>query len=339
MKLRKLGKGGPEVSAVGYGAMGLEGYYGQAAEEKAIEVIRHAVSSGAGFIDTADAYGNGHNEQLVAQAAAGMSADTEIFLASKFGIVFDPAETGTEVPTGWGFSLTINGSPEYARKALEGSLKRLGRPHLDLWYLHYPDPETPIEETVGAMAELVQQGKVRHLGLSEAGPQTLHRACSVHPIAALQTEYSLWSRDPEHEILTTCRELGIGFVAYSPLGRGLLTGQIKRFEDLAADDWRRFAPWFQGENFQKNLDLVTRLESLAEAKGCTAAQLAMAWVLAQGEDIVPIPGTKRVKYLEDNAAAADVELTAEELAELNTAFAGAVAGTRYPEAMMKLVDR
>jgi len=328
MQTVKLGSTGPNVSRVGLGCMGMSEFYGPTDESESLRVLDRALELGINFLATADAYGPHTNEVLAGKALKGRR--DRVVLATKFSIVRDPNDP---------MKRGICGKPDYVKSCCDASLKRLGVDTIDLYYQHRVDIETPIEETVGAMAELVQQGKVRHLGLSEAGPQTLHRACSVHPIAALQTEYSLWSRDPEHEILTTCRELGIGFVAYSPLGRGLLTGQIKRFEDLAADDWRRFAPWFQGENFQKNLDLVTRLESLAEAKGCTAAQLAMAWVLAQGEDIVPIPGTKRVKYLEDNAAAADVELTAEELAELNTAFAGAVAGTRYPEAMMKLVDR
>lgn len=323
----QLGKNGPEVSRVGLGCMGMSEFYGPTDEAESLRVFDRALELGLNFLDTADAYGPHTNEVLVGKALKGRR--DRVVLATKFSIVRDPNDP---------MKRGICGKPDYVKSCCDASLKRLGVDTIDLYYQHRVDVETPIEETVGAMADLVQQGKVRYLGLSEAGPATLRRACEVHPIAALQTEYSLWSRDPEAEILTTCRELGIGFVAYSPLGRGFLTGQIRRFEDLAEDDWRRFAPWFLGENFEKNLKLVKRMESLAGLKGCTSAQLAIAWVLAQGKDIVPIPGTKRVKYLEDNIAAADVLLTTSELDELNTAFWGAVSGTRYPEAMMKLVD-
>jgi aryl-alcohol dehydrogenase-like predicted oxidoreductase len=327
MQTVKLGKNGPSVSRVGLGCMGMSEFYGPTDEAESLRVLDRALELGLNFLDTADAYGPHTNEVLVGKALTGRRE--RVVLATKFSIVRDPNDP---------MKRGICGKPDYVQSCCEASRKRLGVDTIDLYYQHRVDIETPIEETVGAMAELVQQGKVRYLGLSEAGPQTLRRACAVHPIAALQTEYSLWSRDPEHEILATCRELGIGFVAYSPLGRGILTGQIKRFEDLAEDDWRRHAPWFQPDNFKRNLELVSHLEALALEKDCTPAQLAMAWVLAQGKDVVPIPGTKRVKYLEDNIASADVSLTADELAELNTAFSGAVAGTRYPEAMMKLVD-
>ncbi len=327
MQTVKLGRNGPDVSRVGLGCMGMSEFYGPTDEAESLRVFDHALEMGLNFFDTADAYGPHKNERLVGQALRGRRDN--VVLATKFGIVRDPND-----PVKRG----ICGKPDYVRSCCDASLERLGVETIDLYYLHRVDADTPIEETVGAMAELVEQGKVRYLGLSEAAPQTLRRACSVHQITALQTEYSLWSRDPEQKILATCRELGIGFVSYSPLSRGLLTGQIKRFEDLAEDDWRRFSPRFTGENFQKNLELVARLEELADDKGCTPAQLAMAWVLAQGEDIVPIPGTKRVKYLEDNIASVDIRLTSEELAELNATLSG-VAGARYPEAMMKPVDR
>jgi aryl-alcohol dehydrogenase-like predicted oxidoreductase len=306
--------------------MGMSEFYGPTDEAESLRVLDRALELGVTFLDTADAYGPHTNEILVGRALRGRRE--KVVLATKFGVVRDPND-----PRKRGFC----GRPDYVKSCCDASLKRLGVDTIDLYYQHRVDPDTPIEETVGAMADLVHEGKVRYLGLSEAGPQTLRRACAVHPIAALQTEYSLWSRDPEDAILATCRELGIGFVSYSPLGRGLLTGKIKRFEDLAADDWRRLSPRFDGENFQKNLTLVARLEELAGDKGCTSAQLAMAWVLAQGEDIVPIPGTKRVKYLEDNVASIDIRLTAEELVELNSTLSG-VAGARYPEAMMKMVD-
>jgi aryl-alcohol dehydrogenase-like predicted oxidoreductase len=254
-----------------------------------------------------------------------------VVLATKFGIVRDPANPMVR---------GVSGKAEYVRSSCEASLRRLGVDHIDLYYQHRVDPKTPIEETVGAMAQLVKEGKIRYIGLSEAGAQTMRRAVKVHPIAALQTEYSLWTRDPEGEILATCRELGIGFVAYSPLGRGFLTGQFRRFEDFAADDYRRLSPRFQGENFQKNLDLVKRVEQIAKEKGCTPSQLALAWVLAQGQDVVPIPGTKRRKYLEDNAGAVSVRLTAEDLHRIDEVFpSGVAAGQRYPEHMMQLVNQ
>lgn len=327
MQTVKLGKNGPDVSRVGLGCMGMSEFYGPTDEAESLRVLDRALELGLTFLDTADAYGPHTNEVLVGKALHGRRE--RVVLATKFGVVRDPSD-----PLKRGFC----GRPDYVKSCCDSSLKRLGVDTIDLYYLHRVDPDTPIEDTVGAMADLVDQGKVRYLGLSEAGPQSLRRACGVHPITALQTEYSLWSRDPEEEILATCRELGIGFVSYSPLGRGLLTGQIKRFEDLAEDDWRRLSPRFKGENLQKNLALVARLEELAGDKGCTPAQLAMAWVLAQGEDIVPIPGTKRVKYLEENIGSIDIRLTAEELAELNATLSD-VAGARYPEAMMKLVER
>ncbi len=329
MKSRVLGKNGPLVPALGLGCMGMSEFYGTGDEAESIATLNHALDRGVPFLDTADIYGFGRNEELIGRALG--TRRREIFLATKFGI-----QRSSSDPTVRGFS----GKPDYVRAACDASLRRLGTDVIDLYYLHRVDPATPIEETVDAMAGLVRAGKVRHLGLSEAGAATLRRAHAVHPITALQTEYSLWTRDPEDGLLAACRELGIGFVAYSPLGRGFLTGQIKHFEDFAADDYRRISPRFQGENFQRNLELVRRVEQLAVEKHCTASQLALAWVLAQGDDIVPIPGTKRRKYFDENLGALDVTLTPAELAQINAIFpAGAAAGTRYPAAMMGAVGR
>ncbi len=329
MKTTQLGRSGLTVSALGLGCMGMSEFYGPRDEAESLATLRHALDRGCTFLDTADMYGPFVNEELIGRAIAGRRA--EVVLATKFGIVRDPSDMMVR---------GISGRPDYVRQACEGSLRRLGVEVIDLYYQHRVDPETPIEDTVGAMARLVAEGKVRFLGLSEAGPETLRRACAVHPIAALQSEYSLWSRDPEDGILAACRALGVGFVAYSPLGRGFLTGQLTRFEDLAADDYRRFSPRFQGDNFTRNLALVARIRSLAAAKGCTASQLALAWVLAQGDDIVPIPGTKRRAYLDENLAALEVPLSAADRAEIDRiAPLGAAAGTRYPEAMMAFVNR
>ncbi|MFI5357841.1 MAG: aldo/keto reductase [Opitutales bacterium] len=329
MKQRALGKNGPMVSALGLGCMGMSEFYGPRDEPESFATLHRALDRGLKFWDTADMYGIGHNEELLARVLRTRRA--EVLLATKFGIRRDAAD-----PTVRG----ICGRPDYVRSACDASLRRLGVETIDLYYQHRVDPDTPIEDTVGAMAGLVQAGKVRYLGLSEAGPATLRRAHAVHPITALQTEYSLWTRDPEDGALATCRELGIGFVAYSPLGRGFLTGQIKRFEDFDATDYRRFSPRFQGENFARNLALVDEVGRIAAEKNCTAAQLALAWVLAQGEDIVPIPGTKRRSYLDENLGAADLTLTATELARIARVFpATAVAGTRYPAAMMTALGR
>ena len=328
LPLRSLGRGGLSVPALGLGCMGMSDMYGGRDEAESIATIHRALEIGVTFLDTADVYGHGLNEELVGRVIA--ERRDEVTLATKFG----------NVRNADGSFKGVNGRPEYVQSACEASLRRLGVETIDLYYQHRVDPDTPIEETVGAMARLVEQGKVRALGLSEAAPATIRRAASVHPIAALQTEYSLWSRDPEEEILATCRELGIGFVAYSPLGRGFLTGQLTRFEDLAPDDVRRTHPRFQGENFQKNLDLVARVRELAREKGCTPGQLALAWLLAQGEDIVPIPGTKRRAYLEENVGALQVALTPDDLRRIDEAAPrGAAAGTRYPAHTLQAVDR
>ena len=321
MQRRKLGTQGLEVSALGLGCMGMSEFYGPGDEGESIATIHRAIELGVDFLDTADMYGPFTNEELVGRAIR--DRRERVVLATKFGNV--RGERGE--------FLGIRGDPEYVRAACDASLRRLGVDHIDLYYQHRVDTKVPIEETVGAMAELVSAGKVRYLGLSEAAPETIRRANAVHPISALQSEYSLWTRDVEENgVLETVRALGVGFVAYSPLGRGFLTGAIKTFDDLPADDFRRRNPRFQGENFAKNLDLVRAVESVAATKGVTASQVALAWVLSRGDDIVPIPGTKRVRYLEDNAAAATIELTPEELNQIDAAFpVGAVAGDRYPD--------
>ena len=328
MKKRRLGRNGPELSALGLGCMGMSEFYGPRDDNESIATLHAALDAGVNFLDTADVYGPRTNEELVGKAIA--ERRDEVFLATKFGIVRGPN------PTDRG----ANGRPDYVKASCDGSLKRLGLDTIDLYYQHRVDPNTPIEDTVGAMVELKQAGKIRHIGLSEASSKTLRRAAKVHPITALQSEYSLWSRDVEDDILATCRELGIGFVPYSPLGRGFLTGQIKRFEDLAQDDFRRNSPRFQGENFARNLALVDRIGAIASERGLTKSQLALAWVLAQGDDIVPIFGTKRRSYLADNLGAVDIVLSPADLARIEAvAPKGAAAGERYPEIGRALIDR
>ena len=328
MQTRKLGRSGLEVSALGLGCMSMSEFYGPSSEQEAIATVHRAIELGVNFLDTADIYGVGKNEELVGKALQGRR--DKVVLATKFGIMREPD----------GSFVGINGSPDYVRRACEASLRRLGVEVIDLYYQHRVDPKTPIEETVGAMAELVAQGKVRYLGLSEAAPETIARANAVHPIAALQSEYSLFTREHEAEVLPTVRELGIGFVAYSPLGRGFLTGAIKKDEDLSENDWRRGVPRFGGEHLARNVALVEEVEKLAKEKGCTPAQLALAWVLAQGDDIVPIPGTKRRNYLEENVGALEVKLTPEDLALIDAVLPpGKAAGARYPEARMAAVNR
>lgn len=326
MHTRKLGP--LTVSALGLGCMGMSDFYGPRDEAESIATIHRALDLGVTLLDTADMYGPFTNEELVGRAIAGRRS--EVVLATKCGIVRDPND-----PTVRG----INGTPTYIRNACDASLRRLRVDVIDLYQLHRVDPRTPIEESVGAMADLVKAGKVRAIGLSEASAATLRRGHAVHPLASVQTEYSLWTRDPEEDILAVCRELGIGFLAYSPLGRGFLTGQIKRFEDLAPDDFRRSSPRFQGENFQKNLDLVAKVEAIAAEKGVKASQLALAWVLAQGDFIVPIPGTKRRSYLEENVAAEAIQLSADDLTRIDAVMPrGAAVGARYPEMSMRLVN-
>lgn len=328
MTMKTLGQSGQSVSVLGLGCMGMTDFYGQRNDDESIATIHAALDAGINLLDTADMYGPYTNEELVGKAIR--DRRDEAVLATKFGIIRDPND-----PT----KRSINGRPDYVRQACEGSLKRLGVDHIDLYYQHRVDPNTPIEDTIGEMSRLVEEGKVRFLGLSEAGADTIRRANAVHPIAAVQSEYSLWSRDIEDTVLPTVRELGITLVAYSPLGRGFLTGQIKRFEDLDADDYRRHSPRFQGENFQKNLDVVKQIEALAADKGVTASQLALAWILAKGEEFLPIVGTKRRTYLQENIGALDITLTPDDLAQIEAISPkDAVAGLRYPEAMMKLVN-
>ena len=323
----RLGTNGPEVSAIGLGCMGMSEFYGSGDDSQSIAVIHHALDRGVTFLDTADMYGSGRNEELVGRAIR--DRRDEVFLATKFANVRGPN----------GEFLGVRGDPEYVRSACEASLRRLGVATIDLYYQHRVDPKVPIEDTVGEMARLKEEGKIRFLGLSEAAPRTIRAAHATHPITAVQTELSLWSRDADEEVLPTVRELGIGYVAYSPLGRGFLTGQIKSPDDFADDDFRKNHPRFQGENFDRNIALVGEVEALAKEKGCTTAQLALAWVLAQGEDIVPIPGTRHVRYLDDNIGALDVELTQEDLDRLDAILPpGAAAGTRYPERGMAAVN-
>ncbi|WP_263357388.1 aldo/keto reductase [Acidicapsa ligni] len=327
METRIFGNSGIQSARIGLGCMGMSDFYAPGDTAAAIATIHRALDLGTNFLDTADIYGVGRNEELVGQAIAGRR--DEVFLATKFG----------NVRSATGEFLGMNSKPDYVRSACEASLKRLNVEVIDLYYQHRVDPNTPIEDTVGAMAELIQEGKVRFLGLSEAAPNTIRRAHAVHPITALQTEYSLWSRDPEAEILPVTRELGIAFVPYSPLGRGFLTGQIRTIDDLEPGDWRRLNPRFQGESFQKNLELVAHIEKLAASKGCKPSQLALAWLLAQGEDIFPIPGTKRISYLEENIGALTVELSADDLAEIDRILPPDSAdGLRYPEAAMRSIN-
>jgi aryl-alcohol dehydrogenase-like predicted oxidoreductase len=328
MKTRKLGVNGPEVSAIGLGCMGMSEFYGVRDEQESLATIDRALDLGIYFLDTSDIYGPHTNEVLVGKALKGRR--NRFFLATKFGILRDPANPALR---------GVDGSPAYVRAAAEASLRRLGIETIDLYYQHRVDPKIPIEETVGAMARLVEEGKVRFLGLSEAAPHTLERAHAVHPITALQTEYSLWTRDPEPEVLPMCRKLGVAFVAYSPLGRGFLTGAFKSPDDFAPDDYRRVSPRFQGENFKRNLELVEKVRQLAAQAGITSSQLALAWVLAHGDDIVPIPGTKRRKYIEENAAAVDLTLTPQLVRELQNVFPpDAAAGDRYPVAAKALIN-
>jgi len=328
VRRRRLGANGPEVSAIGLGCMGMSEFYGAGNEAESVATIHHAIERGVNFLDTADMYGVGLNEELVGKAIR--DRRDSVFLATKFGNVRGPA----------GEFLGVKGDPEYVRSACEASLKRLGVEVIDLYYQHRVDANVPIEDTVGAMLRLKEEGKIRFLGLSEAAPRTIRRAAAVANITAVQTELSLWSRDAEAEVLPTVRELGIGYVAYSPLGRGFLTGQITSPDDFPEDDFRKFHPRFQGENFARNIALVREVEAMAREKGCTTAQLALAWVLAQGEDIVPIPGTKRIKYLDENIGALDVHLTAEELRRLDEILPpGAAAGQRYHERGMETVNR